>query len=30
MPSCLYGLTCTLVMLQGQAFDVQVTGDEFF
>ena len=30
VPSCLYGLTCTLVMLQGQAFDVQVTGDEFF
>ena len=28
--SCLYGLTYTLVMLQGQAFDVQVTGDEFF
>ena len=27
---CLYGLTYTLVMLQGQAFDVQVTGDEFF
>ena len=30
VPSCLYGLTCTLVMLQGQAFDVQVTGDELF
>ena len=30
LPSCLYGLRCTLVMLQGQAFDVQVTGDEFF
>ena len=28
--SCIYGLTYTLVMLQGQAFDVQVTGDEFF
>ena len=27
---CLYGLTYTLVMLQGQAFDVQLTGDEFF
>ena len=26
----LYGLMYTLVMLQGQAFDVQVTGDEFF
>ena len=30
VPSCLYGLTYTLVMLQGQAFNVQVTGDEFF
>ena len=30
VPSCLYGLTYTLVMLQGQALDVQVTGDEFF
>ena len=30
VPICLYGLTCTLVMLQGQAFDVQVTEDEFF
>ena len=30
LPSCLYGLTCTLVILQGQAFDVQVTEDEFF
>ena len=30
VPSCLYGLTYTSVMLQGQAFDVQVTGDEFF
>ena len=30
VPSCLYGLMCTLVMLQGQDFDVQVTGDEFF
>ena len=29
VPSCLYGLTCTLVMLQGQAFNVQVTGDDF-
>ena len=28
--NCLYGLTYTLVMLQGQAFDVQVMGDEFF
>ena len=28
--NCLYGLTYTLVMLQGQAFFVQVTGDEFF
>ena len=28
--NCLYGLTYTLVMLQVQAFDVQVTGDEFF
>ena len=26
----LYGLANTFVMLQGQAFDVQVTGDEFF
>ena len=30
VPSCLYGLTYTLVMLQGQAFDVQVTGEKFF
>ena len=30
VPSCLYGLTYTVVMLQGQTFDVQVTGDEFF
>ena len=30
VPICLYGLTYTLVILQGQAFDVQVTGDEFF
>ena len=30
LPSCLYGLTYTLVMLQGQAFNVQMTGDEFF
>ena len=30
MPICLYGLTYTLGMLQGQAFDVQVMGDEFF
>ena len=30
VPSCLNGLTYTLVMSQGQAFDVQVTGDEFF
>ena len=30
VPSCLFGLTYTLVMLQDQAFDVQVTGDEFF
>ena len=30
VPSCLYGLTCTLVLLPGQVFDVQVTGDEFF
>ena len=30
MPSCLYGLAHTLVMLQGQAFDDQVTVDEFF
>ena len=29
IPSCLYGLMCTVVMLQGQVFDVQVTGDEF-
>ena len=28
--SCWYGFTYTLVVLQGQAFDVQVTGDEFF
>ena len=28
-PSCLYGLTYTLVMLQGQVFDVQGTRDEF-
>ena len=28
--SCLYGLMYTLVILQGQASDVQVTGDEFF
>ena len=26
--NCFYGLTYTLVMLQGQAFDVQVTGGE--
>ena len=30
VPSCLYGLMYTLVLLQGQVFDVQVTGDEFF
>ena len=30
VPICLYGLTYTLMMLQGQASDVQVTGDEFF
>ena len=30
VPICLYGLTYTLMMLQGPAFDVQVTGDEFF
>ena len=30
VPICLYGLTYTLVMLQCQALDVQVTGDEFF
>ena len=30
VPSCLYELTYTLVILQGQAFDVQLTGDEFF
>ena len=30
MPNCLYGLMCIVMMLQGQAFDVQVTGDEFF
>ena len=30
VPSCLYGLTYTLVMLQGQAFGFQVTADEFF
>ena len=30
VPSCLYGLTYTLIMLQGQAVDGQVTGDEFF
>ena len=29
-PSCLYGLTHFLMLLQGQAFDAQVTGDEFF
>ena len=28
--SCLFGLMYTLVMLEGQAFDVQVTADEFF
>ena len=28
--NCLYGLTYTLVMLQGHAFDVQVTIDDFF
>ena len=27
VPSCLYGLTYTLMVLQGQAFDVQLTGD---
>ena len=27
--SCLYGLMYTLVILQGQAFDFQVTGHEF-
>ena len=30
VPSCLCGFAYTLVMLQRQAFDVQVTGDEFF
>ena len=30
VPICLYGLTYTLVMLQGQAFDVQKTADDFF
>ena len=30
VPCCLYGLTYTLVMLQGQDFDLQVTGDELF
>ena len=30
VPSCLYGLTYTLMMLQGQVFEVQVTGDELF
>ena len=29
VPSCLYSLTYTVAMLQGQAFDMQVTGDEF-
>ena len=28
--NCLYGLAFTVVLLRGQAFDVQVTGDEFF
>ena len=28
--SCLYGMTYALIMLQGQALVVQVTGDEFF
>ena len=28
--NCLYGLTYILVMLEGQAFDVHVTGDKFF
>ena len=30
VPICLYGLTYTLVMLEGQTFDEQVTGDDFF
>ena len=30
VPSCLCGLANTLVMLQGQAIYVQVTGDAFF
>ena len=30
VPKCLYGLTNTLMMLQGQAFDVQMTRDDFF
>ena len=29
VPICLYGLTYTLMMLQGQTSDVQVTEDEF-
>ena len=30
LQNCLYGLTYSFLMLQGQAFDVQVTGDEIF
>ena len=29
VPRCSYGVTYNLVMLQGQAFGVQVTGEEF-
>ena len=28
--SCLYGLTYALMMFRGQAFDMQVTGNDFF
>ena len=30
MPNCLHGFTCIVMMLQGQAFDVQVKENEFF
>ena len=30
VPSCLCGLKYSLMIIQGQAFDVQVTGDKFF
>ena len=30
VPSCLYGWTYVLIVLKGQVFEIQVTGDEFF